>query len=90
MRNGEGRFHIQSCTPMLLFQPFGSGGSDAKLYPVLSSCDILVHGEVRGGEYHEDRIGELAMEVQVFTLLRNLLGVPASAAAVRKWGRERK
>jgi hypothetical protein len=47
----------------------------------------LFHGEVRGGEYHEDRIGVLAMEVQVSVLLRDLLGVLGFAAAVCKWGR---
>jgi hypothetical protein len=35
----------------------------------------LVHDEVRGGEYHEGRIGGLAMEVRVYALLRDLLGV---------------
>jgi hypothetical protein len=29
---------------MLLFRPFGFGGSDVKLYPVLPADDILVHG----------------------------------------------
>ena len=60
---------------MLLFRPFGSGGNGAKLCSVLPSDDILVHGEIRGGEYHEGRIGGLAMEVRVCVLLRNFLGV---------------
>jgi hypothetical protein len=42
----------------------------------------LVHGEVRGREYHEDRIGGLAMEVRLFALLRDLLGILGFAAAV--------
>jgi hypothetical protein len=42
----------------------------------------LVHGEVRGGEYHEGRIGGLALEVRVSTLLRDLLGVLGFATAV--------
>jgi hypothetical protein len=36
-----------------LFRPFGSEGSGAKICSVLSPGDILVHGEIRGGEYHE-------------------------------------
>jgi hypothetical protein len=35
----------------------------------------LVYGEVRGGEYHEGWIGGLAMEIRVYALLRDLLGV---------------
>jgi hypothetical protein len=35
----------------------------------------LVHGEVRREEYHEDRIGGLAMDVRVSALLSDLLGV---------------
>jgi hypothetical protein len=31
---------ILSCAPLLLFRPFGSGGSNAKLYPLLPSGDI--------------------------------------------------
>jgi hypothetical protein len=42
---------IRSCAPMLLFRPFGSGGSGVKLYSVFQLDEILVHGEVRGGEY---------------------------------------
>jgi hypothetical protein len=42
----------------------------------------LVHGEVRDGEYHEGRIEGLAMEVRVFALLRDLLGVMGFLAAV--------
>ena len=63
---------------MLLFRPFGSGGSGAKLCTVLPASDILVHGDVSDGEFHEGRIGGLAMEVRVFVLLRDLLGVPVS------------
>ena len=63
---------------MLLFRPFGSGGSGAKLGSVLPASDILVHGEVSDGEFHEGRIGGLAMEVRVSMLLRDLLGVPVS------------
>jgi hypothetical protein len=51
---------IRSCAPMLLFRPFGSGGSGMKLRSLLPSGDILVHGEVRDEEYHEGRIGRLA------------------------------
>jgi hypothetical protein len=36
---------------------------------------ILIHGEIRGGEYHAGRIGELAMEIHVCVLLSNFLGV---------------
>jgi hypothetical protein len=54
---------------------------------VLPSYKILVHGEVRGGEYHEERIGGLVKEVEVFVLLRELLGVLCFAEAVWKWGR---
>ena len=35
---------IRSRAPMLLFRPFGSGGSDTKLCSVLPADDILVHG----------------------------------------------
>jgi hypothetical protein len=45
---------------MLLFRLFGSGGSGAKLCSLLPSRWHLVHGEVRDGEYHENRIGGLA------------------------------
>jgi hypothetical protein len=38
------------------------------------------HGEVRDEEYHEGQIGGLAMEVQVSTLLRDLIGVLDFAA----------
>jgi hypothetical protein len=41
---------------MLLFQTFGSRGSGVKLCSGLSSDDILIHGEIRGEEYHEGRI----------------------------------
>jgi hypothetical protein len=73
---------------MLLFQPFGSGGSGAKLRSLLPLVDFLVNDEVRGGDFHEGRIGGLAMEVVVFALLRGLLGVPGFAAAVCMWGRQ--
>lgn len=56
---------IRSDAPMLLFRPIGSGGSITKLCSFLPYGNML-HGEVRDGEYHEDRIGGLAMEVQVF------------------------
>jgi hypothetical protein len=42
----------------------------------------LVHGEVRGGEYHKGWIEGLAIEVRVSALLRDLLGVLVFAAAV--------
>jgi hypothetical protein len=32
---------------------------------VLPSDDILIHGEIKDGEYHESWIRGLAMEVQV-------------------------
>jgi hypothetical protein len=60
---------------MLLFRPFGSRGSGAKLCSLLPSDDILVHGEITHWKYHEGRIRELAMEVRVSVLLRELLGV---------------
>ena len=61
---------------MLLFRPFGSGGSGAKLCTVLPASDFLIHGDVSDGEFHDGRIAGLAMEVQVSVLLRDLLGVP--------------
>jgi hypothetical protein len=74
---------IRSCAPMLLFRPFSSGWSGAKL---CSCCHLvtfnLVHDEVSGGEYHEGRIGGPVMEVRVSALLRDLLGVLDFAAAV--------
>jgi hypothetical protein len=69
---------IWSCAPMLLFRPFGSGGSGASIL-----CYHHVnfgHGEVRDGEYREGQIGGLAMEVRVSTLLRDLIGVLDFAA----------
>jgi hypothetical protein len=48
----------------------------------------LLHGEVRGGEYHDDRIGELAIEVQVSALLRELLSILGFTVAIYKWGRQ--
>jgi hypothetical protein len=45
---------------MLLFRPFGYGGSDVKLCSVFASRGILVHGAVRRREQHEGRIGGLA------------------------------
>jgi hypothetical protein len=42
----------------------------------------LVHGEVRNGEYHEGWIGGLAMEVRVFAMLSDLLGILDFVAAV--------
>jgi hypothetical protein len=39
----------------------------------VATNDILVHGEVRGREYHEGQIGRLATEVRVSALLRDLL-----------------
>jgi hypothetical protein len=47
---------------------------------------LLVHGKVRGGEYHEGLIGGLAMKVRVSALLRDLLSVLGFAATVWKWG----
>jgi hypothetical protein len=67
---------------MLLFRLFGSGESGAKLCSFFPSGDILLHGKVRGEEYHECRIGVLAMEVQFSVLLRDLLGVLGFATAV--------
>jgi hypothetical protein len=49
---------------------------------------LLVHGEFRIGEYHEGRIGGLAMEVRVSALLKDLLGVLGFVVAVKKWGRQ--
>jgi hypothetical protein len=73
---------------MILFQPFGSGGSSVKLHSLLPSGDILVYGKVRNGEYHEGWIGGLAMELYVSALLRDLLGVQGFPAAVCNWGRQ--
>jgi hypothetical protein len=56
---------IRSDAPMPLFRPIGSGGCIAKLCSFFSYGNML-HGKVRCGEYHQDRIGGLAMEVQVF------------------------
>jgi hypothetical protein len=42
----------------------------------------LFLGEVRDGEYHEGRIGGLAMEVQVFALLRDMHGVLGVTIAI--------
>jgi hypothetical protein len=75
---------------MLLFRPFGSRGSDAKLCSVLPSDDIMVHDEIRGEEYYEGRIGGLTIEVRVSVLLRDLLGVLGFAAAICKWERHHK
>jgi hypothetical protein len=69
---------------MLLFRPFGSGGSEAEPCSVLPSDDILVHGEIRGGENLEGWFRGLAMEVRVSILLRGLLGVLSFAAAICK------
>jgi hypothetical protein len=79
---------IWSSVPMLLFRPFGSEGTSAKFCYVLPSDDILVHGDIRGGEYHEGRIGGLAMEVRISVMLRDLLGVLGFAAVICKWGRK--
>jgi hypothetical protein len=73
---------------MLLIRPLGSGGSGAKLCYLFPSSDTLVHGEVRDREYHESWIGGLGMEVRVFALLRDSLGVPDFAATVCKWGQQ--
>jgi hypothetical protein len=45
---------------MLLFRPFGSGGSGVMLCVDIKR--LLVHGEVRNREYHEDGIRGLATE----------------------------
>jgi hypothetical protein len=76
---------IRSCALMLLFRPFGSGGSGAQLCSVLPSDNFLVQGEIRGGEYHESRIGGLAMEVRVSAILRDMLGILALAATQVKF-----
>jgi hypothetical protein len=73
---------------MLLFRTFCSTGSGAKLCSVLPSDDILVHGKIISGEYHEAWIGGLAMEVRVSVMLRDLLGVLVFVAAVCKWRRQ--
>ena len=44
----------------------------------------FLHDEVRGGEYHEGRIGGLAMEVRVSVMLRDLLGVLGLATTTCK------
>jgi hypothetical protein len=62
-------------------------GSGTKLCYVLSSDDILVHDEIRSGEYHEGWIGGLAMEVRVCVMLRDMLGVFGFATVVCKCGR---
>jgi hypothetical protein len=45
---------------MLLFQTFGSAGSGAILFSVLTPCDIGSMVKVRRREYHEARMGGLA------------------------------
>lgn len=47
---------IRSCAPMLLFRPFGSRVSGAKICSVLPVSGILVHGVIGDGEYHEGRL----------------------------------
>jgi hypothetical protein len=42
---------------------------------VLPLDDILAHGEIKDEEYHECRIGGLAMKVRVSVILRDLIGV---------------
>jgi hypothetical protein len=71
---------------MLLFRPVGSKGSGAEIFSVLPSDDILVHGEIRGGEYHEGWIEGLAIVVPSSAMLRDLLGAPGYAIVVCKWG----
>jgi hypothetical protein len=50
----------------------------------MRSSNILVHDENKEAE--NSRIEGLAIEVRVFALLRDLLGVLDFAAAVCKWG----
>jgi hypothetical protein len=69
---------MQTSYYILLFRPFGYEGSGVKLGSVLPANDFLIHGEVGDGEFYEDRIGGLTMEVRVSMLLRDLLGVPVS------------
>jgi hypothetical protein len=73
---------------MFLFRPFGSGGSAAKLYSVLTSGDFLVHGEVRRRNIMKAGLVDWLKEVRVSVMLRDLLGVPGSAAVVCMWGRQ--
>jgi hypothetical protein len=49
---------------------------------MLPSDDILIMVKIRGGKYHEGRIGGLAMEVRVFVMLRDFLGVLVLSVAV--------
>jgi hypothetical protein len=37
--------------------------------------DILIHGKIIDGEYHERRIAGLAMELRVFVMLKDLIDV---------------
>jgi hypothetical protein len=59
--------------------PYTCGLEEGRSLPL---GDILVNGEIRDGEYHEGWIGRLAMEVQVSTLLRDLLAVLGFTASV--------
>jgi hypothetical protein len=54
----------------------------------VKSDDVLVHGKIRGGEYHEGRIRGLTMEVRVSILLMGLLSVLSFAAPICKWRRQ--
>ena len=81
---------IRSRAPMFLFRPFGSGGSVAKLYSVLTSGDFLVHGEVRRRNIMKAGLVDWLKEVRVSVMLRDLLGVPGSAAVVCIWARQHK
>jgi hypothetical protein len=56
--------------------PFGFRGSIVKLCCLLPSWDmfLMFHGESRGGECHGNEIWGLAMVVQIFMVMRNLLG----------------
>jgi hypothetical protein len=60
----------------------------ANLRSMLSLGDILVHSEVRDGEYHEGQIGGLTIEVRVSASWFGL--VMDFAEAIYKWGRHQK
>jgi hypothetical protein len=67
---------------MFLFRLFGSRGSGTKLCSVLPSDDILVHGEIRGEDYHACWFGGLAMKIGVSVVLWDLFGFLGFAAAI--------
>ena len=48
----------------------------------------MVHGEVRRRNIMKAGLVDWLKEVRVYVMLRDLLGVPGSAAVVCMWGRQ--